>query len=113
MDCSPTKLLCPWNSPGDKTGVGCHSLLQGIFLIQGLNSGILYCGQILYPLSHQRSPKLFLLLSHQIHLIEQHFFFLLLLSKDGLRLHLSLGLIDFLHKEAYGEGTCITQSLFL
>ena len=41
------------------------------------------------------------------------FFFLLLLSKDGLRLHLSLGLIDFLHREAYGEGTCITQSLFL
>ena len=28
MDCSP-KLLCPWNSPGKNTGVGCHSLLQG------------------------------------------------------------------------------------
>ena len=27
----PTRLLCPWNSPGKNTGVGCHSLLQGIF----------------------------------------------------------------------------------
>ena len=28
----PAKLLCPWNSPDKNTGVGCHSLLQGIFL---------------------------------------------------------------------------------
>ena len=27
----PTRLLCPWNSPGRNTGVGCHFLLQGIF----------------------------------------------------------------------------------
>ena len=33
----PIRLLCPWNSPGKNTGVGCHFLLQGIFLIQGLN----------------------------------------------------------------------------
>ena len=26
-----------WDSPGKKTGVGCHALLQGIFLTQGLN----------------------------------------------------------------------------
>ena len=31
------QLLCPWNSPGKNTGVGCHVLLQGIFLTQGLN----------------------------------------------------------------------------
>ena len=31
------RLLCPWNSPGKNTGVGCHSLLQGIFPGQGLN----------------------------------------------------------------------------
>ena len=29
--------FCPWDSPGKNTGVGCHSLLQGIFLSQGLN----------------------------------------------------------------------------
>ena len=27
----PARLLHPWNSPGKSTGVGCHSLLQGIF----------------------------------------------------------------------------------
>ena len=30
-----TRLLCPWNFPGKKTGVDCHFLLQGIFLVQG------------------------------------------------------------------------------
>ena len=30
-------LLCPWDSPGKDTGVGCHLCLQGIFLTQGLN----------------------------------------------------------------------------
>ena len=30
MNCSPPRLLCPWNSPGKSTGVGCHFLLQGI-----------------------------------------------------------------------------------
>ena len=36
-----TRLLCPWNSPGKNTGVGCHALLQGIFPTQGLNLGLL------------------------------------------------------------------------
>ena len=38
------------------TGVGSHSLLQGVFPSQGLNLGLLLCGQILYHLSHQGSP---------------------------------------------------------
>ena len=50
------RLLCPWNSSGKNTGVGCHSLLQGIFLTQGSNPGFLYYKQILYHLSHQGSP---------------------------------------------------------
>ena len=36
----PTMLLCPWNSPGMNTGVGCHSLLHEIFPTQGLKSGL-------------------------------------------------------------------------
>ena len=71
-----TRLPHPWDSPGKNTGVGCHfllqcqaplsmefsrqeywsgyhSLLQGIFLTQGLNLGLLHCRQILYHLSHQ------------------------------------------------------------
>ena len=41
-------LLCPWNSPGKNTGVGCHSLLQRIFQTQGSNSGLLHCRQIFF-----------------------------------------------------------------
>ena len=52
----PTRLLCPWNSPGKNTGVGCHFLLPGIFPTQGLNPGLPHCRQILYCLSHQKSP---------------------------------------------------------
>ena len=37
----PARLLCPWNFPGKNTGVGCHFLLQGIFLTQGLNLHLL------------------------------------------------------------------------
>ena len=51
----PSRLLCPWNSPGKNTGVGCHSLLQGISLTQGWNLGLLHCLQLLYHLSHQGS----------------------------------------------------------
>ena len=36
MDCSLPG-SSPWNSPGKNTGVGCHSLLQGIFPTQRLN----------------------------------------------------------------------------
>ena len=56
MDYSPTSLLCPWGSPGKKTGVGCHSLFQGISTTQGSNPGLLHCRQILYQLNHQGSP---------------------------------------------------------
>ena len=38
---SPTRLLCPWDSPGKNTGVGCCALLQGIFPIQRSNPCLL------------------------------------------------------------------------
>ena len=49
------RLYSPWNSPGQNTGVGSLSLLQGIFPTQGLNPGLPHCRQILYQLSHQGS----------------------------------------------------------
>ena len=55
--CGPTRLLCPWDSPGKNTGLGCHSLLQGIFLTQGLNPGLLHWREIIYHLNHQESPR--------------------------------------------------------
>ena len=48
----PVSLLYPWNSPGKNTGVGHHSLLQGIFPTQGSNLGLLHCRWIFYCLSH-------------------------------------------------------------
>ena len=33
----PTRLLCPWDSTGKNTRVGCYDLLQGIFPTQGSN----------------------------------------------------------------------------
>ena len=51
-------LYSPWNSPGQNTGVGSLSLLQGIFPTQGSNPGLPHCRQILYQLSHKGSPKI-------------------------------------------------------
>ena len=52
----PARLLCPWHSPGKNTGVGRHSLLQGIFLMQRSIPDVLHCRQILYHLRHQGIP---------------------------------------------------------
>ena len=54
----PHGLYSPWNSPGQNTGVGSLSLLQGIFPTQGSNPGLPHCRQILYQLSHQGSPRI-------------------------------------------------------
>ena len=51
------RLLCPCDSPGKNTGVGSHSLLQGIFLTQESNLGLLHCRQMHYCLIHHRSPN--------------------------------------------------------
>ena len=37
----PTRILCPWDSPGKITGVGCHAFFQEIFLTQVLNPHLL------------------------------------------------------------------------
>ena len=47
--CDP--MDCPWNSPGQNTGVDSLSLLQGIVPTQGLNPDLLHHKQILYHLS--------------------------------------------------------------
>ena len=57
----PARLLCPWDSPGGNTGVGCHFLLQGIFPTQGLNPHLLcllhwQAGSL--PLRHLGSPHI-------------------------------------------------------
>ena len=47
-----------WNSPGQNTGVGSLSLLQGFFPTQGSSPGLPHCRQILYQLSHKGSPRI-------------------------------------------------------
>ena len=47
----PARLLCPWDSPGKNTGVGCQALLQGIFSTQESNPRCL-----LHLLHHRRVP---------------------------------------------------------
>ena len=56
MACSLQAPLPVW-FPSKNTGVGCHCLLQGIFLTQGSNLGLLHCRQILYHLSYQGSKS--------------------------------------------------------
>ena len=51
-------LLPPWNSPGQDTGVGSLSLLQGIFPTQGSNPGLLNCRRVLYQLNQEGSPRI-------------------------------------------------------
>ena len=55
---TPWTIYSPWNSPGQNTGVGSLSLLQGIFPTQGSNPGLPHCSWILYPLSHKGSPRI-------------------------------------------------------
>ena len=56
----PARLLCPWDSPGKNTGVGCHALLQEIFPTPGSNLRLLYpcTGRwVLYHQCHLGSPR--------------------------------------------------------
>ena len=79
--------------------MGCYARLQGIFLTQGSNPGLLHCRRVLYQLSHQESPNLpgdlhnypyYLLFSFLKYLFICLFIYLVVLSlssltKDGAR----------------------------
>ena len=51
------RLYSTWNSPGQNTGVGSISFLQGIFPTQGSNPGLLHYRRILYQMSYQGIPN--------------------------------------------------------
>ena len=57
------QILCPWDSPGKNTGVGCQFLLQRIFPTQGLNPGLLHWQAGSLPLHFLGSPYI---LNHQL-----------------------------------------------
>ena len=54
----PSRRLCPLDFTGKNTGMGCHFLLEGIFLTQGSNPRLLHWQAGSLPLSHQGSPYL-------------------------------------------------------
>ena len=56
VDCSPARLLCPWDFPGKNAGVDCHFLLQRIFPTQESNPGLLNWHIDSLPLNHLGSP---------------------------------------------------------
>ena len=51
-------LYNPQNSLGQNIGVGSLSLLQGIFLMEGLNLGLFHYFPIIYQLSHKGNPRI-------------------------------------------------------
>ena len=51
------KCLCPWDSLGKNTGVGCHALLQGIFPTQGLILPLLHWQVGSLPVAPPGKPK--------------------------------------------------------
>ena len=66
----PGRLLCPWDSLGKNTGVGCHILLQGIFPTQESIWGLLHCRWILNQLSHKGSLRILPFPSPIIHTVK-------------------------------------------
>ena len=76
VSCSspPDGLYSPWNSPGQKTGVGRLSFLQGIFPAQGSNPGLPHFRHILSQLGHKETYKIGENIPNQTsHLVENSF----------------------------------------
>ena len=65
------------NSPGKNTGRSSHFLLQGIFMNQGSNQGLLYCWWVLYHVSHLENPQYGLDLFDMFFLVKEDHTFLL------------------------------------
>ena len=62
----PVRLLCPWNSLGKNTGVGCHLLLQGIFTIPGLKPHLLCLVRILHHWAPWEARNACVVLRHSV-----------------------------------------------
>ena len=52
------ELYSPWNSPGQNTGVGSLSFLQGNLPNPGIEPSLPHCTRILYQLTHEGSPRI-------------------------------------------------------
>ena len=66
----PTRLLCPWDSPGKDTEMGCKLLLQGIFLTNGSNLSLPHHRQILYIWATREAQSLSMRLIAKIRILK-------------------------------------------
>ena len=73
----PTRLLCPWDFLGKNTRMGCHFLLQGIFLTQESNPHLLHlllwqAGSLpAEPLEKPLIPTVFSIMTTRMVIIEK------------------------------------------
>ena len=65
----PTRLLCPGDSPGKSTGVGCYTFLQGIFLTQRSNLGLMDCSGFFTIWATKEAPIYKMVLYEHLYLI--------------------------------------------
>ena len=102
----PARLLCPWDSPGKNTGVGCHALLQGVFprgsiIMPILTVTLWACIQIVadlktnvnsffFQLTRLGNLELYLLFSFIVPLFKLSTFYFLLLSHAIQYIHTSV-----------------------
>ena len=69
----PIRLLCLRDFASKNTGVGCHTLLQGIFPTQGSNLHPLHCRQILYHWATREDLYIHISNCYMVHLkLNQH-----------------------------------------
>ena len=95
-----SQALCPWDSPGENPGVGCHALVQGIFLTQGANPHLLWllhCRQVLYCWTTREATWCILMM---ISLKEKHSFQSLAAQRNRHPL-LCLNFGDWLNREVF------------
>ena len=76
MDCSPPGSSFHGDSPDKNTGVGYHSLLQGIFPTQGSNPSLLHCRHVLYHLSHHQRSVLISRKKRDMPTVGHYFYFI-------------------------------------
>ena len=63
------RLLCLWDSAGENTGVGCHALLQGIFLITDY---LRHCPNVVRETEGNKNMTLILNLKDYLKVIEKN-----------------------------------------
>ena len=100
----PARLLCPWDSPGKNTGVGCHFLLQGILPTQGSNLHLLSLphSQVnSLPLMLPGKPKKYIMLSNYFDLE----------SMEELCLHDGKYVINVITTNAYSVTNILTSNI--